>query len=66
MPHLLKPRVAGVLVLLVGVPAARATLFDYQNQVTAVGTPPSATHEPGSVGLLAAGGLALLARWRWA
>jgi hypothetical protein len=42
MPHLLKPRVVGVLVLLAGTSVSRATLTDYQTQVN-VGTPPAAT-----------------------
>ena len=43
MPHLSKPLVAGVLVLLACAPVTKATLIDYQAQVTSVGTPPAAT-----------------------
>lgn len=44
MPHLFKPRVAGVLGLLCAASVTRATLVDYQNQVTGAGTPPASTH----------------------
>src|SRR5688500_2796213 len=44
MPLLSKTCVAGVLVLVVGAGVSRATLVDYQTQVTSVGTPPASTH----------------------